>query len=279
MYVLLDIGGTKTRVAISEDLETLGEVRKFDTPKTAKEGVKAITDAVKQMAAKKAVRGIAGGIRGTLSHDKKELARESVLVDWVEEPLSNMLEKALSAGVHLENDAALAGLGEVHFGAGKDHEIVVYHTVSTGVGGAKIERGVIDDYSTGFEPGQQILDIDQTILGEGMEPTLQNLVSGTAVKDRMGMEPYEIPQDDAIWDQLAYFLAHGLRNTILYWSPDVIVLGGSMILGDPRILLDDIRRHTNEVLGDVTLCPLILDGELGDNAGLYGAMALLREKV
>ena len=69
----------------------------------------------------------------------------------------------------------------------------------------------------------------------------------------MGVKPYEIPQADAIWDQLAYYLAHGLRNSILYWSPDVIVLGGSMIIGDPRILLDDIIKHTNEVVGTVRI--------------------------
>ena len=94
----------------------------------------------------------------------------------------------------------------------------------------------------------------------------------------MGSKPYEIPQEDAIWDQLAYYLAHGLRNTVLYWSPDVIVLGGSMILGKPRILLDDIQKHANEVFGEDVSCPLIVDAELGDMGGVYGAAALLRRK-
>ena len=95
----------------------------------------------------------------------------------------------------------------------------------------------------------------------------------------MGVKAYEIPQSDAIWDQLAEFLAHGLRNTILYWSPDIIVLGGSMIVGDPRILLDDIVKHTNEVLDDVVPCPLIVDAKLGDYGGLYGAMSLLQQNT
>jgi fructokinase len=95
----------------------------------------------------------------------------------------------------------------------------------------------------------------------------------------MGCKPYEIDQDDALWNQLAFFLAHGLRNTILYWSPDVIVLGGSMIVGDPRIFLDDIIQHTNDVVGEVTEVPLIVDAKLGDEAGLYGAMALLEKEV
>lgn len=277
-YVLFDIGGTNTQVAVSEDLREFGEVVKLKTPKKFDDGIKEIVAAVKKLT-KSEVRGMAGGIRGVLNSDKTELAHDEKLSDWIEEPLLETLEQKLKTKVYLENDAAMVGLGEATYGAGEGHEIVVYHTVSTGVGGVKIENGAIDQYAEGFEPGHQILDIDHTILGEEIEPTLENLVSGTAVAERMGIKPEEIDQEDAIWDQLAYFLAHGLRNSILYWSPDVIVLGGSMIIGDPRILLDDIVKHTNQVVGDIVPCPLILDAKLGDKAGLYGAMALLQQQV
>jgi len=277
-YILFDIGGTKTRVAVSEDLRTIGEIKKFATPKKASEGIAMMVKTIRELAPG-TIRGMAGGIRGQLNDDKTELAIDDVLVGWVGEPLVAQLEKALKTKVHLENDAAIAGVGEANYGAGVGAEIVVYHTVSTGVGGAKIEDGIIDDYHTGFEPGRQILDIDHTILGEEVEPTLENLVSGSAIERRMGVKPYEIDQADTLWDQLAYYLAHGLRNSVLYWSPDVIVLGGSMILGDPRILLDDIRKHTNEVIGEVTEVPLIVDAALGDEVGLYGAMAILNQQT
>lgn len=277
-YVLFDIGGTKTRVAVSEDLREFGEVVKFKTPKTAKEGVEEIVKAVKSLTTDN-IRGMAGGIRGYLNDDKTGIVKDpgEKLKGWEEEEFTKELEKKFKTKVHLENDTAIVGIGEAVYGAGEGHEIVVYHTVSTGVGGAKIENGAVDMYAEGFEPGHQILDIDHTILGEDIEPTLENLVSGAAIEARMGMKPYEIDQGDAIWDQLAYFLAHGLRNTILYWSPDIIVLGGSMIVGDPRILLDDIIKHTNEVLEDITPCPLIVDAKLGDEGGLYGALAILNQ--
>ncbi len=277
-YVLFDIGGTKTRIAISNDLKSFDDPIKFDTPASFKDGIKAIVDAVKAHT-NGPIRGMAGGIRGQLNDDKSVMIHDLSLGGWVDEPLVATLKKKLSTEVYLENDAALAGVGEATYGAGKGLDIVVYHTVSTGVGGAKIENGVIDDFRSGFEPGHQILDIDHTILGEGIEPTLENLVSGTALEERMGVKPYEIDQNDAIWDQLAYYLAHGLRNSILYWSPDVIVLGGSMIIGNPRILLDDIIKHTNAVVGEVTDVPLIRDAALGDSAGLYGAMAILNQRV
>ena len=278
-YVLFDIGGTNTRIAVSEDLRTFSEPVKYKTPKRFNEGIEQFVATVKEVTGGKRIRAMAGGIRGLLNDDKSGIVHDGVLTGWVDQPLVAKLKKALKTEVYLENDTAMSGLGETHFGAGNNAEIVVYHTISTGVGGVKIENGLVDDYRHGFEPGHQILDIDHTILGEGVEPTLENLVSGTAVQERMGVKPYEIDQEDAIWDQLAYFLAHGLRNSILYWSPDVIVLGGSMIVGNPRILLDDIVRHTNEVVGDVAEVPLIVDAALGDDGGLYGAMALLNQKV
>lgn len=279
-YVLFDIGGTKTRVAVSEDLQTFDEPVKFNTPQNFKAGIKEIAEAATSLT-DKPIRAIAGGIRGALNHDKSEMLHDAggALTAWEEQPLAAELKKALKAEVYLENDAALVGMGETHFGAGDNENIVVYLTVSTGVGGAKIEHGLVDEYRYGFEPGHQILDIDHTILGEGEEPTLENLVSGSALGRRYGMKPYEIPQSDAVWDQLAGYLAHGLRNTILYWSPDVIVLGGSMIVGDPRIMLNDIIRHTSDVLEDVVPLPAIVDATLGDVGGLYGAMSLLQQKV
>jgi predicted NBD/HSP70 family sugar kinase len=279
-YVLFDIGGTKTRVAVSEDLKTFSEPKKFATSPTMKAGVKDIFAAVAEMT-DKPIRGVAGGIRGALNHDKTEMVHDpgGALTGWEEEPLVKELQKGFGGSIYLENDAALVGMGETHFGAGESEPIVVYLTVSTGVGGAKIEHGQVDEYRYGFEPGHQILDVDHTILGDDEEPTLENLVSGSAIERRFGTPPYEIPQSDKVWDQLAYYLAHGLRNTILYWSPDVIVLGGSMIVGDPRIMLNDIIRHTDAVLAGVVPLPAIVDAKLGDVGGLYGAMALLQQKV
>ncbi len=280
-YIVFDIGGTKTRVAASDDLRSFTEPVKFDTPTTCQAGVAEIVKHAKHLSGGADIRGVAGGIRGILNDDKTSMVRDpgKALTGWEEEPLAELLQKELGTTVYLENDAAIVGVGEAMYGAGQGSEIVVYLTVSTGVGGAKIENGMVDVYAYGFEPGHQILDVDNTVLGEGVDPTLENLVSGTALENRMGVKPYDIPQDDAVWDQLARYLAEGLRNTILYWSPDVIVLGGSMIVGDPRILLADIQRHTNEALGDIVPCPLLKDAELGDFGGLYGAMGILNQKV
>jgi len=279
-YVLFDIGGTKTRVAVSDDLKKFCEPVKFKTPATCEEGVEQITEEVKKLTDKE-IRGIAGGIRGILDGERTMMVEDpgGKLRGWEEKPLVDLLRKKLKADTMLRNDAAIVALGEAMHGAGTGYDIVAYHTISTGVGGARIDHGEIDSHIYGFEPGHQILDLDRIILGEEKEPTLENLVSGSALEERAGIKPYEVPQEDAVWDQLAQYLAYGLRNTILYWSPDVIVLGGSMIVGDPRIFLADIIKHTHEIVDDKVPVPEIVDATLGDYGGLYGAMALLEQEV
>ncbi|MCA9363416.1 ROK family protein [Candidatus Kaiserbacteria bacterium] len=276
-YVLFDIGGTKTRITTSDDLQTIGSVEKFDTPNRFDSAVEKITTVINKLTDGK-VSGIAGGVRGRLQEDRSGIENDAVLTDWAGKDLVGALEEAFDTKVYIENDSAIAGLGEAVFGAGKGMDIVAYHTVSTGVGGAKIEEGKIDQASIGFEPGHQYLDIDRTVLGEDIEPTLENLVSGTALAERFGVPAYEIPQEDVVWDELAEYLAQGLRNTIMYWSPDVIVLGGSMIVGDPAILIEPIRKYTVASLDGFEACPLITKAKLGDEAGLYGAMVLLKQR-
>jgi fructokinase len=124
-----------------------------------------------------------------------------------------------------------------------------------------------------------VLDIDRTILGDDISPTLENLVSGTALEQRFGVKAYDIPQSDVVWNELAEYLAQGLRNTILYWSPDAIILGGSMIIGDPRIEIDAIRKYTVAALDGFVPSPLITTAKLGDEAGLFGGLAILSRRV
>lgn len=276
-YIAFDIGGTKTRVGFSSDGTKLDAIEHFNTPNDPEEAI-AKFDALVAGFGDTKPKAIAGGIRGILRADHVGIDHDGILTKWANFELADRMSEHYGVPIFLENDTALAGLGEATVGAGEGIDIVVYHTISTGVGGAKIVGGVIDVASTGFEPGHQVLDIDRTILGEDVSPTLENLVSGRAVEARMNMKPFEIPQDDVIWDELAGYLAQGLRNSILYWSPEAIILGGSMMVGDPKIPLEAVRKATVEVLDGVVPCPFITTAKLGDDAGLHGALAFLRQQ-
>jgi predicted NBD/HSP70 family sugar kinase len=278
MYVLFDIGGTKTRIGVSKTLDTIDDVVSYHTPRSFGEGIAMFATHVQKLAKGTPIHAAAGGIRGPLSKDHGSIMHDDALSEWVHEPIREALSHAC-AGVPttLMNDTALVGLGEAHTGAGKGYDIVVYHTISTGVGGVRIVHGSVDVSATGFEPGHQTLDIDMTLQGVGSgADTLEELISGSALEKRYGVKPYEIPQEDPVWDELARYLAFGLKNSIVYWSPDVIVLGGSMVVGNPRIKSGAVLHHLTTIMGGFMPIPPLVDATLGDIGGLHGAIAVLK---
>jgi len=271
-YFLFDVGGTWTHFAISSEKNQISAVKRLKTPSKPQKFIDEVEAYTKEYPA---ITGAAGGIRGVLSENRTGIENDHILIAWVDYDIKKSVSEVCSCNVIIENDAAIAGLGEAHYGAGKGIDAIVYHDISTGVGGARVLGGSLDRSGAAFEPGLQIIDIDQTVLGPGVPPTLENLVSGRSVAERMGMPATDIPQEDVVWHDLATYLASGLRNSVLYWSPEMIILGGAMMYGDPHIPLDVVRHETVKALDGVVECPFITIGTLKQDAGLYGALALL----
>ncbi len=244
------------RMAYSADGEIFEEPKVFETPKSYQEILKLFVDTAKDLAKSREIKTIAGG----MSRSVPELVDEKFKKDLVE---------IFGITAYIENDAAIVGLGEANWGAGRGFEIVAYITVSTGVGGAKIENGKIDKHAVGFEPGKQIMEIDSG-------KTLEDMISGKALAEKAGKHPKEIT-DPEVWNEHAKILAVGLNNIIVEWSPNCVVLGGSMITGDPAIPLNKTENHLKEILKIFPQIPQIKKAELGDFGGLYGALAYLKD--
>lgn len=274
MYILFDIGGTKMRVVSADKEKFLSEPVVVSTSKDVHDGVETLKRIINNLTNGGPIEAIVGGIAGPINKEKTMLVRSPNLSGWVGFNLKNALEEAYQVPVQIENDAAMVGLGEAHFGAGKGKSIVVYLTISTGVGGVRIVDGEIDDSSFGFEPGHQIIDPDNSLCPTCDGNDLEAYVSGTSVEKRFGKKPYEI-HDEAIWDELAKFLAYGLNNTIVYWSPDIVVLGGSM-MREVGIPVPAVKKYLADILKIFPELPLIEKAELADFGGLYGSLAYAR---
>ena len=279
-YILFDIGGTNMRVALSRDGETFEEPKIIPTPKDFDAGMLAIKNIATELSGGEKIIAAGGGIAGTLSRDRRIFVNGPHLPGWSAKPIKAALEDALGVSVFIENDTAIVGLGEAVAGAGKGHTIVAYITVSTGVGGVRIVDQKIDVSAMGFEPGHQIIDADGTLCKGtvcGMGFDLEGAISGTAITERYKKKPYEIV-DEAFWDEMARVLAYGLNNTIVYWSPDIVVIGGSMMkkIGIP---IDRARAHLKGILRIYPELPLIEHSLLEDFGGLHGALAYIRQKL
>ncbi|MEK7090785.1 MAG: ROK family protein, partial [Patescibacteria group bacterium] len=166
-----------------------------------------------------------------------------------------------------------AGLSEAVRGAGNGKEIVAYITVGTGVGGARIVNGAIDANAMGFEPAYQIIDADGTMIPGHRR--LGRYISGAALEERYGTAPAEI-KDPAIQEKLSLWLAIGLNNMIVHWSPDVVVLGGPVMNIIP---IKRVRFHLQKTLKSFMQPPPVKGALLGDTGGLYGALVYLKSRL
>lgn len=278
IYALYDIGGTKTRIAISRDGINFEEPQIINTPKDYREGIDKIATITKELAGGP-LDAAGGGLAGVFSRDRSLFMEGPHLLGWGGRAIPSMLSEKLECPVFLDNDTAIVGLGEASSGAARGEEIVAYITVSTGVGGVRIVNGKIDVTAFGFEPGRQIFDaggaLHKGVGGYGID--LEGYVSGSAVEMRYGKKPFEIT-DTAFWDEMARLLAFGLNNTIVHWSPDVVVIGGSMMkqIGIP---VNKVREYLAGILHIYPQLPRIVKAELGDIGGIYGALQHVKNKM
>jgi predicted NBD/HSP70 family sugar kinase len=269
MHIVVDVGGTKTRIAGAVDFSSLSQTRIFATPQAYGDGLAQIVATARGLAGDAQVEAVALGAPGVLSRERRTLVHAPNLPRWSGAALADDLEQALGAPCVIENDTALVGLGEATAGAGQGASIVAYLTISTGVNGVRILDGAIDRAAFGFEMGEQILGTTPDA------PTFEALVSGHAISQLYGVAPAALAPDHPVWEELARIVAIGLHNTVAYWSPDRIVVGGSM-MKDVGISLDRVRAHFAALPRKNPATPEILRAALGDFGGLWGGLARLK---
>ena len=268
MYLLVDIGATNTRLAVSRDEKSIGDPLIIPTNQNFKKAIGELRDTAKKLTSRK-IKKVVVGAPGPFNKEKNKIVGSQNLPHWNGCPLKGALRRSLRVPVVLENDSALVGLGETVFGAGKGKSIVAYITVSTGVGGVKIVNGKINDNAFGFEPGGQIIDYRHN-------KTLEDLISGSAIEEKYHKKPYEI-KSKKFWKDMAKILAFGLNNVVVHWSPEIIVIGGSVM---KKIPIPDTSRYLKQILSGYGYkhFPLVKKAKLGNFGGLYGGLALLKNK-
>lgn len=273
MYLLFDIGGSKMRVASSLDGRKFNPPQIAETQKDFKKGIADLKSLISSVSKGRKIKAVAGGIPGFFDKKKEKIKGSAPNISgWINKPLVQEIKKITKSPVYLENDADLVGLGEAIYGAGRGYSSVAYFTASTGVGGGLIVNGKIDPSITRSEPGHQIIDMKNIL-------TLEDLVAGRSIEKKYHKKPYEI-LDKKFWDNLAEILAVGVQNTIVHWSPDVVVIGGSMMkkigIKIPRVQYY-LQRSMKISRNDLPF-PKIRKATLGDFGGLYGALVRVKQK-
>jgi len=275
MYLVFDIGGTNMKIATSPDGKILTATKIVSTPQDFEEGIKAIKQIASKLRGNEKIEAVAGGVAGPIDKEKSKLVASPHIPGWIEKPLKQSIEEAFNSPVLLEHEADLEGLGETVLGAGAGYKIVATLIIGTGVASTRTVEGKIDQNALGFEAGHHIIIVDGNQCDCGGKGHFEAYVSGSGIQRTYGKKGEEI-MDPKIWDEVAKYIAIGLNNVTVFWSPDAIVLGGAVM---KSVTLDAVRSYFNQTLTIFPAGPEIIQAKLGDLATLYGALVLLDQKT
>jgi fructokinase len=204
---------------------------------------------------------------------------------WQNVDLAGPLRRTLSLPVGFDTDVNAAALGEHRWGAARGLDTFVYVTVGTGIGGGGMVGGNLIHGLLHPEMGHMRIAHDwQADPFAGACPyhgdCWEGLATGPAIQARWREKGEGLPPDHAAWPLEAHYLALGLTNLVCALSPQRIILGGG-VMRQAR-LLPMVQRETQQLLNGYIQSAEILERiekyivapELGENAGVLGAIAL-----
>ncbi|MEA2007029.1 MAG: ROK family protein [Patescibacteria group bacterium] len=279
MYLLFDIGGTKTRIAVSKDEKNLDgdSITIVPTSDSYENDLKNILGITQKISENMQITKAAGSLGSPLDRAKTGVSSSyshinKTLAAWAGKNLKNDLSEKLHCPVFLENDMTMIGLSEASLVEDYKNKIVVYITLSSGVNGTRITNGRVDKSAFGFEIGNQIIDPTQNLCKNCEKPgRFEDLVGGNYIEKRTGKKPQEIV-DESFWEEITNFLVIALNNTIAHWSPHTIIIGGSIM---EKLDIEKIKKATKKTVTIYHEIPEIIEAKLGDHAGLWGAIQYL----
>jgi len=281
MILLFDLGATKTRLfVLNKNLASpkTSQTIIFKTPSDFNQWLANLIEVSQALSQGKKIDLVVGGVGALLDNQKQKMAgtQKKKFSSWIKIPLKESLEKEFRSPVFLENDAALAALGEAVFGAGKHSQIVAYLTFSTGINGARVTNKKIDASFWGFEIGNQIIDPRKSSFFKKtpFPAKIENLIGGEFVSRKFKKPPQEIKEEN-FWKEFHQLAALAIYNAIVFWSPETIVLGGSL---GQKILLPKIKKNLKEINQVYPTLPKIKKATLGEKSVLFGGLALAQER-
>src|SRR5580704_9848914 len=297
MIGAVDIGGTKVAVGIVDDD---GKVLSTSDSPTGSDCEYAraleliscmLRDAARNASVK--ISGIGIGSTGTVDPFTGEFGEVDFLPKWRVKSLVKDLARIFNVTVALENDGDAGALGEAAWGAGKNKTRLIYITIGTGIGGGIILDGKLYRGVGGAHPeiGHQVIDPSGPLCSCGFRGCWEALAAGPAMAawlestapadypHRRGITAKRICQLAVEGDQVALsgvkrealYLGLGLANLINLFTPDAIVLSGS-VMKSSSLFLEGIRETIRQGCRFVPFEKTeLLLASLGENANLIGA--------
>jgi len=309
--IAIDLGGSHATIAIVQGAEMLAfEQISLDSSKPLGPSLDLFAKAIRSLLAKLNLlatecEGIALGFCGladarigrVLSTNKKY--EDAPSIDFCRWSLTNF-----DLRFAIENDARMALLGERHVGAARDCDNVVMVTLGTGIGGATMLEGKLlrgKHAQAGCLGGHIPAKVGGRRCTCGAIGCVEAEASGWALplmaREWSGFEGSELARHkemnfrllfeaaDAgdhvateIRDYCLKVWATGAVGLIHTYDPEVIVFGGG-VMRRANIIVPYIQKYVSDHAWTPWGKVKVVAAQLGNDAGLFGAIPLLTKNV
>ncbi|HVB75782.1 MAG TPA: ROK family protein [Ktedonobacteraceae bacterium] len=233
---------------------------------------------------------------------------------WNDFPLQDYLAKRLDRPCIIDNNANAAALAEVVFGAasGSDERVALYVGLGRGIGGGLVVNGKIyhGASSTAGEIGHMLVKEHGPKCSCGGYGHLEAIASAQAISRAMIGLSVEHPETEAairritgaraeritaeqvfrlaaegdavaqgITEEVLTYLGIALANIVHVINPSVIILGGQVAQAGDLLTLPLQARLQDLCLRAATQSLRVLQGTLGAEANLVGAVTLALQDI
>ncbi|OON95426.1 MAG: glucokinase [Epulopiscium sp. Nele67-Bin005] len=312
-YIGIDLGGTTIKVGLVDENYTIVQTAVGPTlPERGAEAVLKDTADLcfevlnKQGISVEDIDSIGIGSPG-MAIPKEGIIKHANNLKFDNVDVRGILNKHIDLPVYVDNDANVAGLGEVICGAAKGKNSAIVVTLGTGVGGAIIldgkifggaffGAGEIGHTTIRFGDGRQCscgrtgcweqYASANALISDAKEasekfPHTKMIAIANGIENinaKIVFDAIEAGDETAqdVLNQYLKYVAHGVTNLINVLQPEIVVIGGG-VSAQKEKLTDPIKTFVQEEMyGGLKLDTEITYATLGNDAGIIGAAFLAK---
>ena len=300
LTLALDIGGTKIAAGLVDGDGALVHHAKLPTPDGDSEAVWAVVDTLVTealAAARGRVRGVGISSAGPIDLPAGTVSPINITA-WQDFPIVERVSTLTGAAVRLGGDGLCMALGERWRGAGRGAQFLLGMVVSTGVGGGLVLDGVPYDGRTGNagHVGHVVVEPDGRPCTCGGHGCVETIAAGPRMAQWARENGWDAPAEadakelaDAAnagnpialqaFRRGATAVAAMIASVAAVCDLDLVVIGGG-VAKSGALLFNPLREALSTYAGlDFLRALRVLPAELGGEAGLVGAAALLDGRV
>ncbi|MFP3950823.1 MAG: ROK family protein [Candidatus Bathyarchaeia archaeon] len=306
-YIAIDIGATNIRVAHGNERGLEAKISRRTSRENGVLGIsRQLIDMINHLGVKPSSIGI--GSIGPIDIKRGEI-KNTPNFPYDDIPVLEPIRDEFDVRVSMLNDCSAAVIGEHIFGGGRGVDNLFYVTFSTGLGGGAIVDGHIIKGKDGNVPeiGHIIINPDsEMICGCGGRGHWEAYSSGEnipryaeyiAEKHGMKCDLGELRDGDEtltvesifksardggnlaskIVGEIGKVNTIGIADIVNIFDPELISLGGAITFGNPNLILNPILADIDQHI--INRKPEIVITPLGEDAVLYGALAMAMERI